>query len=181
MRQEWINLQETSHSEDYFALGWDENSKWTVFRKHTGELVGFANLGEANEDLEILIGTHDSSTSKTLPEVVVFMVRHISKPSMSFPVAMYSSASVSGAKLYPVVFEVVEALELHGFSVVSISSDGNSPNCKFVALIVLHLHAGHLTIMPCPKPRHLLFLWPSTLIKDEQGTILQIQTLKDCG
>ena len=36
MRQECINLQEetsdsTSDSEDYFALGWDENSKWTVF------------------------------------------------------------------------------------------------------------------------------------------------------
>ena len=102
------------------------------FRKHTGELVDFANLGEANENLEMLIDTHDSSTSKRLAEkVLVFMVRHISKPFMPFPVAMYSSASVSGAKLYPVVFEVVEALELHGFSVVSITSDGNSPNCKF--------------------------------------------------
>ena len=59
------------------------------------------------------------------------MLRHISKPSMSFPVAVYSSASVSGEKLYPLVFEVVEALELHGFPVVSINSDGNSPNHKF--------------------------------------------------
>ena len=68
------------------------------FRKHTGELVDFANLGEANEKLKMLIETHDSSTSKRLAEeVLVFMVRHISKSSMPFPVAMYSSASVSGA------------------------------------------------------------------------------------
>ena len=114
------------------------------FRKHTGELVGFANLGEANENLEILIETHDSSTSKRLAkEVLVFLVRYISKPSMPFPVAMYSSASVSGAKLYPVVFEVVEA------SVMEIILIANFIEC--VALIVLHLHAGHLTIMPCPR------------------------------
>ena len=62
-------------------------------------------------NLKMLIETHDSSTSKRLAEeVLVFIVRHISKP-MPFPVAMYSSASVSGAKLYPVVFEVVEASE----------------------------------------------------------------------
>ena len=49
-------------------------------------------------NLEMLIETHDSSTSKRLAEeVLVFIVRHISKPFMSFPVAMYSSASVSGA------------------------------------------------------------------------------------
>ena len=130
--QECMNL--TSDSEDYFALSMDEMKirSGLFFRKHTGELVGFANLGEANENLELLIETHDSTTSKRLAEeVLVFMLRHISKPSMSFPVAMYPSASVSGEKLYPVVFEVVEALELHGLSVVSITSDGNSPNHKF--------------------------------------------------
>ena len=40
------------------------------FRKHTGELVGFANLGEANENFEMLIDTHDSSTSKRLAKEV---------------------------------------------------------------------------------------------------------------
>ena len=49
-----MNLQEeTSDSEDYFALSMDEMKirSGLFFRKHTQELVGFANLGEANENL----------------------------------------------------------------------------------------------------------------------------------
>lgn len=68
------------------------------FKKHTGELlVGFTNLGGANENLEMLSACYGSNTGKKLAEgVLVFMLRHIPKRSMSFPVAMYPLASVSG-------------------------------------------------------------------------------------
>ena len=105
-----------------------------LFKKDTGEMVGYTNLGEANENLqelaEALSGEIDAK-KKVAEEVLVFMLMDISKPSIFFPVAMYPSACLSGEKLYLLVFEVVEALELHGFPVVSITSDGNSPNRKF--------------------------------------------------
>ena len=142
--QKSINLSEeaTPDSEVYFALSMDEMKirSGLFFRKHTGELVGFTNLGEANENLERLVENLNGGTSisdRLAEEVLVFMLRHISKPSTYFPVAMYPSACLSGEKLYPVVFEVVEALELHGFPIISITSDGNSPNRKFYRMCSL--------------------------------------------
>ena len=119
-------------SKVYFALSMDEMKirSGLFFRKHTGELLGFANLGEANENLQNLVETLNgqNAVTKVAEEVLVFMIRHISKPSSCYPVAMYPSVSLSGEKLYPLVFEVIEALELHGFSIVSITCHGNSPN-----------------------------------------------------
>ena len=76
---------------------------------------------------------HDSvhATPKLADHVLQFMVRHILKPSTFFPVAMIPCTSLSGEKLYPMVYDVIEALELEGFPVVSITSDGNSPNRRF--------------------------------------------------
>lgn len=132
-----INFDEMSISERYFALAIDEMKvrSGLVFRKYTGELVGFCNLGQVNEDLERLSESlcTDSvhATPKLADHVLQFMVRHILKPSTFFPVAMFPCTSLSGEKLYPMVYDVVEALELEGFPVVSITSDGNSPNRRF--------------------------------------------------
>ena len=74
---------------------------------------------------------------------------------MYFPVAMYPSASVNGEKLYPLVFKVIEALKLHGFPVVSITSDGNSPNHKFYRM------CGHSSPPTCKTPNLYNYV-PST-------------------
>ena len=126
-----------SISERYFALAIDEMKvrSGLVFQKYTGELVGFCNFGQVNEDLERLSESlcTDSvhATPKLADHVLQFMVRHILKPSTFFPVAMFPCTSLSGEKLYPMVYDVIEALELEGFTVVSITSDGNSPNRRF--------------------------------------------------
>ena len=51
-----INFDEMSISVRYFALAIDEMKVQSglVFQKYTGELVGFCNLGQVNEDLERL-------------------------------------------------------------------------------------------------------------------------------
>jgi len=132
-----LGVSETEESmPNSYALLMDEMKirSGLLFKKNTGELVGYANLGDANENLQELVEVLNGkkvTQKKIAEEILVFMLRDISRPSTSFPVAMYPSVSLSGEKLYPLVFEVVEALELHGFSIVSITSDGNSPNRKF--------------------------------------------------
>ena len=56
--QKCMNLhEETSDSEVYFALSMDEMKiqSGLYFKKHTGEMVGFTNLGEANENLLLVM------------------------------------------------------------------------------------------------------------------------------
>ena len=138
-----------------------------LFREHTGEIVGFSNLGEANENLQKLVQTlNGNTTTKNMAEeVLVFMLRHISEPSTSFPVAMYPSVALSGEKFYPLVFEVTEASELHGFPIVSITSDGNSPNRKFYRICGLDTTPAYKTPNPYAKNRNILFCDPPHLLK----------------
>ena len=107
-----------------------------VFRKYTGELVGYCSLGEVNDNLERLIESLNNGSVSTTPklsdQVLAFTIRHIFKPSPFSPMAMYPSSCLSGERLYPMVFDVIEALEVQGFPVVSITSDGNSPNRRFL-------------------------------------------------
>ena len=115
-----------------------------VFSKSTKEIIGFTNLSTVNHELSILTEETDSSTESSLAsyqiakQMLVFMIRPIFKPSLSFLVALYPSSNRSGEELYPVVMEVVEALELWALPVLAITSDGASPNRKFYKLCKLY-------------------------------------------
>ena len=66
-------------------------------------------------------------------QMLTFMIRPILKPSLSFVVATYPTAALGGESLYPVVWEVVETLELHEFHIVhspvmELIQIGNSTN-----------------------------------------------------
>jgi len=66
-------------------------------------------------------------------QMFTFMIRPILKPSLSFVVATYPTATLGGENLYPVVWEVVETLELHEFHIVhspamELVQIGNSTN-----------------------------------------------------
>ena len=107
-----------------------------VFNKASNRLVGFVNLGEVNSDLEILRQNlseeRNSSKQAELAEnMLVMMVRPIFKPSYTFPIAQYPTSSLSGEKLYPLMWDVVEVLELNDIQVHAISCDELSANRKF--------------------------------------------------
>ena len=132
-----------SEDELKFTLLMDEMKikQGLVFSKCTGEMVGFTNLGTVNEDLATI--TSEAADSENCTEMgnhllaksmLVFMIRPIFKPSLSFPVASYPASNLSGEKLYPVVMEVVEALELSNVPVIAVTSDGASPNRSFYKL-----------------------------------------------
>ena len=66
--------------------------------------------------------------------MLVFMLQPIFKPFLLFPIAMYPTKHVSGESLFPVIWKVFEALELHDLPVVSLTSDGASSNHRFYRL-----------------------------------------------
>ena len=96
-----------------------------VFNKRTDKLVGFVDLGSINNDMEALQSSFTTGTSPKLElagSVLVYMVRLLRRPSFSFPVAQYPTSSLSGAKLYPMTWDVVEALELSDLQVTLCSN-----------------------------------------------------------
>ena len=107
-----------------------------VHRKHTGELVGFCNFGKVTQELEELPaaieGNHIHHLQLAQNMLAFMMIRPIFKPSMSFMVTSYASLCLSGEKLYAPVWEVIEALELSSLPVLSLTSDGASPNRRFL-------------------------------------------------
>ena len=140
-RAKRVIAQEGFEQQDkQFALIMDEMKIKTglVYRKHTGELVGFCDLGTVNQEFEELATAGECSnlnpTPKLAEHMLTFMIRSIFRPSLSFMIASYASLCLSGEKLYAPVWEVVEALEFSGLPVVSLTSDGASPNRRFYKL-----------------------------------------------
>ena len=62
--------------------------------------------------------------------MLVLMARRVLKPSCNFPVAQYPASNyLSGEKLYPIVWDAIEAMELNKFQVFY--KCGLSANRKF--------------------------------------------------
>jgi len=109
-----------------------------VFSKTSGRLVGFVDLGSVNEEIEQLASSLEDDNTLPVCELakhmLVIMVRTVSKPSFSFPVSQYPTNGLKGEKLFPIIWEAIEALELNALHVLSITSDGASANRKFYRL-----------------------------------------------
>ena len=137
-----MKLDSCTDQEKLVGLMMDETKvkSGLVFSKRTDRLVGFVNLGSINSNLEALQSSlgRESLEQTTGPELagsmLVFMARLLHRPSFTFPVAQYATCSLSGAKLYPMVWDVLEALEMNGLKVMSISCDGLSANRKFFGI-----------------------------------------------
>ena len=114
-----LNYEKLSNTQKKIVLLMDEMKihSGLVFNKNSGQLVGFTDLGEVNEDLDNLAATlmcESPVVPKLAEQMLVFMVRPLLKPSYTFPVAQYPSTALTGEKLYPLVWNVVETLELYG-------------------------------------------------------------------
>ena len=67
-----------------FALIMDEMKirSGIVYRKHTGELVGFCDLSTVNQELEELAAADECNpTPKLAEQMLTFMIRPIFRPS----------------------------------------------------------------------------------------------------
>ena len=84
----------------YACLSMDEMKikSGLVFDKHHGTLVGFTDLGNVNRDIKTLVSgaSEESEGRKLATHTFVFFVRAVFKPSLSLPVAHYSSICLKG-------------------------------------------------------------------------------------
>ena len=100
-----------------------------VFNKHTGELVGFVDLGDA--DLNF-------STFKKVENVashcMVFYLRGLAS-DLKFSMAYFATKGVTGAQTMTLFWKAVSILELVcNLNIIAVVFDGVSPNRVFFKL-----------------------------------------------
>ena len=99
-----------------------------VFDKYTGEVIGFTNLGDVNNNL-LQLENEDEHPSAA-KYVLVLMVRGLLF-SLQFPYAHFGTQEVTAELLFPIVWECIRRLEASGLKVIFVTADGASPNRKF--------------------------------------------------
>lgn len=126
----------TEEKDRYIVLIWDEMKikNDLIFNKHTCELVGFANIGDVNSQLDKIEQLYRegsvSAHRKVATHILLFYVRGLLS-DFEYPYAHFSTTGVTADYLYPIVWEAVQHLEYCGFNVVAFCCDGASPNRKF--------------------------------------------------
>lgn len=156
-------IKEEKFTEDkkQFCLLMDEMKikSGLAFSKSSGKLIGFCDLSNINTEIESLsacLSGESDQPPKLASHMLVFMVRPVFQSSLCFTIAMYPSGSITGDKLYPIVWEVIESLEMNLLPVISVTSDGASSNRRFYKLCK-DGGANHKTRNPFDPNRHIYF------------------------
>ena len=140
-----------------------------VFNKHSGELIGFLDIGEVNNQLvQFEEACKDVAKRKPLlaTHMIVFMVTGLLS-HLTFAYAQFPSLSVTSDQLYSLVWACVRRLEMAGFKVISLTCDGAGSNRKFFKLHGKPDEFVYKTTNVCAEdPRPLFFISdPPHLIK----------------
>ena len=125
-----------------------------VYNKYTDQLVGFVSLHDVSNHLLAFERQCQSDGTLLKPELashmLVLLVRGIFT-GLKFPLAQFPTTSATCHQLYPIVLEAVMQLEIMGFKVISLTSNGSSPNRKVYRL----MNDPNDAIKPgykCPNP-----------------------------
>ena len=131
-----------------------------AFSVRSGKVIGFTDVGSlANEVADFERKCRGESEPAVASHVLVLMVLGIFS-SLHAPVGYYPSTGVSSDQLYPCMWEAIVFLELAGFQVRALVSDGASPNRKFYRLHSSEAttEATYFTANPCDPDRHVFFI-----------------------
>ena len=102
-----------------------------VYNKHQGHLIGFVDLGNANNKLlEFEAATNGDTDRPLANSMLVFMVRGLFS-NLAFPYVQFSCNNLTGDLLVDPVWEAISRLERMGFQVMSLTCDGASTNRRF--------------------------------------------------
>lgn len=104
-----------------------------VYDKHNAQVVGFAELGTVDDQLNQLEKSDTTQEKPVATHILAIMIRGIFT-SLRFPYAHFPTKSLTGNQLFSIVWEAIERLERDGFKVMAITADGASPNRKFFRL-----------------------------------------------
>ncbi|XP_072047274.1 uncharacterized protein [Amphiura filiformis] len=133
-----MKLEELKPNQKYVALIHDEMKIKSdlVFRKHTGELVGFTDLGDVQNSLRDFEAqmTNDTKPEQSLAShMFVIMVRGLFV-NVTYPLAQFPTANTKSDEIFALCWRAIEILEMAGLKVLSITCDGASINRRFFDL-----------------------------------------------
>ena len=139
-----------------------------VFKKSTGELVGFVDLGEINNDF-LRYSNSESESMSELPlakSVLFIMVRGLTS-NLTFPYAQFPVDSVKGSQLFPLFWEAVHRLECIGFHVMSCTCDGATSNRRLYHMLTSSEPDKYKVLNKYSKDKRYIYLIcdPPHLIK----------------
>ena len=97
-----------------------------VWDKHTGELIGYVDLGDKEVNQATL-----KDTQAVASHILVFLVRSIVNP-FKFSLANFAIKCVTSVQLFPLFWQAVGILEDRcNIKVIAVTSDGASSNRSF--------------------------------------------------
>ena len=118
---------EFSDSERYVIILFDEMKiqEDLVWDKHTGELIGYVDLGDIKLNYATLNDVKELAT-----HILVFLVKSVVNP-LSYSFATYATTGITSFQIFPSFWKAVSLLESINLKVIATTADGASPNRKF--------------------------------------------------
>ena len=122
-----------SENEKFVAIIMDEMKiqENLVWDKHSGELIGYVDLGDPDLHYATL-----PDTNAIASHILVFLVRSIVNP-FKFSLANFATKDVSATQIFPLFWKAVGICEINMLKVVAVTCDGAAPNRLFFKL---HFH-----------------------------------------
>ncbi len=134
------NIEHFSEEEKYEVLLLDEIKiqEDLVWDKHTGDLIGYVDLGNTELYYAAL-----KKTDEIASHALVFLVRSIVNP-MKFTLANFATKAVTATQLFPLFWKAVGILEERcKLKVMAVTSDGASANRT---MYQMHKNMNHSSI-----------------------------------
>lgn len=94
------------------------------------KLVGMEDMGPLNNSIKII----KDGKKKTQLATHALQIEYVSFNGFRWPVAYYASTNCTCSELFNIFWEVVDALDTHGFTVIFCSLDGASSNRSFIRM-----------------------------------------------
>ena len=139
-----VDLDQLQEWQKFVAVSFDEMKikESLVYDKHSDNLLGFVALDDISNhlsDIERQCKLGESTVIPTLASHILMVFVRGVFIHLNFPLAQFPSHGIAAGQLYPVITEAIMQLELHGFKVISITSDGAAPNRKLYRM----MHVSH--------------------------------------
>ena len=128
-------LEELDDLQRHVVLVFDEMKikEDLVYNKNSGDVIGFVNMGDVNNQLSQLEEACKSDKPrrpKIAKQMLAFMVRGIFT-HLQFPYAHFPTTGITSDFLSSMIWEAIRQLEFCGFKVIAVTCDGASTNRKF--------------------------------------------------
>ena len=155
--QKESKVSELPSNRQFCALLLDEMKlkEKLVYDKFDGEIIGFTDLGDVNNEI-LNLERQSSEHPPVAKHLLTLMVRGIFF-KLDFPYAHFASETVTGDLLFPIVWKAVEYIEAIGLKIICITADGASPNRK---LFRMHRKAGD---------KGIVYKTPNVFAKEERS------------